>query len=402
MNADAPAVPRALLVRVVVVLGLSQIATWGSLYYAIAVLAGPMAEDLGLSRSLVFGAFSAALVVSGVASPHVGRAIDRHGGRRVMAVGTLIGAAALALVALAREPALLFGGWLLAGVALAATTYDAAFPTLSQLAGPVYRKALTALTLFGGLASTAFWPLAWSIEQYANWRTAWGVFAAILLCVVLPLLWLGLPDPAWRPDGGQDGAQPTTGTAPSSVHRAAFVWLAAAFTLGAFVISAIGAHGVGALAASGLNPETAIVAASLIGPMQVAGRVLEFVFARHVTPIRVGTLAFVFTLAGMLMLWAAGLSPWLAFGFAACYGAANGVMTIVRGTVPAELFGRAGYGDIMGRLARPAFIAKAAAPLVIALLLDDDNGYGAMAPMLALTMALALAAYLAALRSTRP
>lgn len=400
MSAAAPALPtlpRALLARVVVVLGLSQIATWGSLYYAIAVLAGPMADDLGLPRSLVFGAFSAALVVSGLASPHIGRAIDRHGGRRVLAAGTLTGAAALAVVALAQGPATLFAGWLLAGVALAATTYDAAFPALSQLAGPAYRKALTALTLFGGLASTAFWPLAWAIEQHAGWRPAWGVFAAILLCVVLPLFWFGLPDPARQPDGKADEGHPAaTATPTPRVHGAAFAWLATAFTLGAFVFSAIGAHGVGALAASGLRPETAILAASLIGPMQVAGRVLEFAFARHVSPLRVGTLAFAFTLAGMLMLWTADLSPWLAFGFAVCYGAANGVMTIVRGTVPAELFGRAAYGDTMGRLARPAFIAKAAAPLAIALLVADGDGYGAMALLLTGIMALALGAYLAA------
>lgn len=217
MSATAPALPtlpRALLARVVVVLGLSQIATWGSLYYAIAVLAGPMADDLGLPRSLVFGAFSAALVVSGLASPHVGRAIDRHGGRRVLAAGTLTGAAALAVVALAQGPATLFAGWLLAGVALAATTYDAAFPALSQLAGPAYRKALTALTLFGGLASTAFWPLAWAIEQHAGWRPAWGVFAAILLCVVLPLFWFGLPDPA-----GSRTAKRTRGIRPQPRHQ---------------------------------------------------------------------------------------------------------------------------------------------------------------------------------------
>ncbi len=397
MSAFAPALPRALLARVVVVLGLSQIATWGSLYYSIAVLAGPMADTLGLSRSLLFGAFSAALVASGLASPWVGRAIDRLGGRRVLGGGCVLGAAALGLLALAQGPLTLFAGWLLAGLAMAATLYDAAFPALSQLAGSAYRKALTALTLFGGFASTVYWPLAWYLEGAFGWRITLGVFAAILL-LVLPLLWFGLPR-SFTPDTRPAGETSAVAPAPASAGGPRFLWLCTAFAVSAFAISAIGAHAVGALAATGLSAEQAILAASLIGPAQVAGRVAELVFARHLVPVRVGMLSFSSMLVAMLLLWAAGVTPWLGFAFALLYGVANGTMTIVRGTVPAELFGRDAYGSIMGRIARPAFLAKAAAPLAVALLLADGNGYGLMALLLAGIMVLALGAYLAAVRS---
>lgn len=387
------------LARIVITLGLSQIATWGSLYYSIAVLAGPMAESLGLSRSMLFGAFSAALVASGLASPWVGRAIDRLGGRRVLGGGCLLGAGALGLLALAQGPLTLFAGWLLAGLAMAATLYDAAFPALSQLAGNAYRKALTALTLFGGFASTVYWPLGWYLEGAFGWRITLAVFAAILLCAVLPLLWLGLPrgfSPGARPADARPAAVATP--TPAGAGGPRFLWLCTAFAVSAFAISAIGAHAVGALAATGLSAEQAILAASLIGPAQVAGRVAELAFARHLVPIRVGVLSFSSMLLAMLLLWAAGVTPWLGFAFALLYGVANGTMTIVRGTVPAELFGRDAYGSIMGRIARPAFLAKAAAPLTVALLLADGNGYGLMAPVLAGVMVLALVAYITAVR----
>ncbi len=385
----------ARLALAVPALGVTQIIAWGSLYYSIAVLAQPMAHSLGLSLPLVFGAFSASLVASGLVAPWIGRAIDRHGGRPVLACGAVLGALALGMIALAREPVLFFAGWMVAGVAMAATLYDAAFAALSQIAGSRYRQALTALTLFGGFASTVFWPLAWQLEDALGWRLTLAVFAALHLAVSLPLIRFALP--AHRPEAPLDAApQPAAATSATPAGMA-FFWLAAAFTLAAFVFSAVGAHGVAALQASGLDADAAILAASLIGPMQVAGRIVEYAFARHLPARRVGLAAFATLFASLLLLWGAEGAPRLAFAFALAYGAANGVMTIVRGAVPAELFGKAAYGAVMGRLARPAFLAKASAPLLVSLMLADGNGYEALPPLLAALMAGGLLAYLAAL-----
>lgn len=264
------------------------------------------------------------------------------------------------------------------------------------MAGSRYRQALTALTLFGGFASTVFWPLSWALEDALGWRLTLGVFALLQLLVCVPLFRFALPSVVRT-----DSATPTPGqtrqattTTPSGTG---FLWLAGAFTVGAFVFSAVGAHIVAALQATGLDAETAILAAALIGPMQVAGRILEFSFARHVPASQVGIAAFTTLLVSLLLLSFAAGTPWAAFGFALCYGIANGVMTIVKGAVPAELFGQAGYGALMGRLARPAFLAKASAPLAISLMLADGVGYAAMAPALAALMALATLFYLAAL-----
>lgn len=375
-------------------LGITQIIAWGTLTYGIAVLAPAISADLGLSMGWVFGAFSLGLGFSGLAAPAVGRAIDRVGGGRVMAGGSLLAALAMALVALSQGPLAFFVGWIIAGLAMAANLYDAAFAALSQFAGNRYRQALTALTLLGGLASTVFWPLSWWIEGLAGWRAAFWTFAALHLLLCLPLHLL-LPRAQ-----AEDRA---TATSPSpaqddTAQRRQLLWLASAFTLAAFVVSGMAAHVVGALRASGLEAGAAIAAASLIGPMQVAGRVLEFSFARNLPAVRVGLASLLTMGLAMLMLMLAGAAPALAFAAACAYGLANGVLSIVRGTVPAELFGRAAYGSLMGRLAQPAFFAKAIAPLAVALLIGADEAYGRMALLFAVLMAGSVAAYIIATR----
>jgi predicted MFS family arabinose efflux permease len=263
---------------------------------------------------------------------------------------------------------------------------------LSQFAGTRYRQALTVLTLMGGLASTVFWPLAWWIDELAGWRSAFWVFAAlhVLLCLPLHLL---LPKPRHEERAtAAVAATPEAGAA----QRRQLMWLASAFTLAAFVVSGMAAHVVGALRASGLEAATAIAAASLIGPMQVVGRVLEFSFARNLPAVRVGLASLLTMGLAMLLLSMAGAAPLLAFACACIYGLANGVLSIVRGTVPAELFGRAAYGSLMGRLAQPAFFAKAVAPLAVALLVGANEAYGRMALLFVVLMAAAIAAYVVA------
>jgi MFS family permease len=386
------------LVLPVALLGMTQIIAWGSLFYAIAVLAQPMADTLGIGTTGVFGAFSASLAISGLTAPAIGRALDRFGGYRIMAAGSAISAVALMLIASAQGPVQFFIGWGLAGVAMAANLYDAAFPALSQFAGRHYRSALTALTLLGGLASTVFWPLAWWLHEAFDWRTAMALFAGLHLLVCLPAHYLGLPRPL-APTAAGDPQELLTPPPPAAGGR--FLWLVTAFTLSAFVVSGTAAHAVGAIKASGLSPATAILAVSLIGPMQVVGRIIEFVFARGVVATAVGLVTFAVMAVAMCLLLLIGLSPAMAFAFACAYGLSNGVMSIVRGTVPAELFGRHAYGTLMGRLAGPAFFAKAAAPVTLAALVAGGNHYGWLAALLALLSVLALLAFVAAVRGHR-
>lgn len=380
---------------VVLALGVTQILAWGSLHYSIAVLAPGMAREMGLSVTAVLGCYTAALVVSGLLARPVGQAVDRLGGRRPMALGSVAAALALALIASAPHPALFLAGWLLAGAAMAATLYDAAFATLGAVSGERHRQALTALTLLGGFASTVFWPLSYALDEALGWRGAVAVFAALQLLVCLPLHAGVLPDRR-RP------APQALAPAPPlpSVRRGGsrgLGWLAASFALNAMLFSAMSVHLLGTLAAAGLSAREAVAVSVLVGPMQVAGRVLEFLGGRALKAVTTGFAALAGTLVAMLLLGRIeGPGAW-AIGFALLYGASNGVMTIVRGTVPAELYGREDYGALLGRLAGPSFIGKAAAPVALAFV-AERLGHPAAVAGLGLLAALSLGAYGIAVR----
>jgi len=382
---------------VVPALGIAQIISWGSLFYPLAVLAPAIRRDLGLGDAAVFGSFTVGLFVSGIAAPAAGRLIDARGGRTVLAGGSLFAAASLAVLAQAQGLATLMAGFALAGVAMAGCLYDPAFATLHRISGTAYRKALTALTLFGGFASTVFWPLSQALQDAAGWRTTFWVYAALNLAICLPLHLAVLPrgrSPV-KPVAA-DSAMPTPEPAARS---AAFAWLAAALALAAFLASALSAHVIGLLTSSGLTARDAVLVSSLIGAMQVAGRIVEFTVGRRLRPLTVGTLAFVL-LALALGLLTQVRGVWIvALGFATLYGWSNGVMTIVRGTVPAELFGQRQFGSLLGRLARPQFVARAIAPLAVTLFFAIDPGRTLALYALAAVSLVALAAYQMAVRS---
>ena len=355
--------------RVVPALGVAQIISWGTLFYAIAVLGPPMRDELRTSDVVLFGSFTCGLFASGIVSPWIGRRIDTYGGRGVLAGGSLLGALACGALAFATTPAVMFLGWLVAGVAMAACLYDPAFATLHRMSGGSYRRAVTALTLFGGFASTVFWPLSQFLLDTVGWRTAFGIYAALHMLVCLPLHVMFVPRATVH-------AAPRT-TEPDVVDAkphggAVFRWLAAALALATFISSALSAHLIVLLTSSGLAARDAVLVGSLIGPMQVAGRIMEFAFTRRVRALAVGTLAFSL-LAAALVILAQVHGVWIiALAFAILYGWSNGVMTIVRGTVPAELFGQRDYGALLGRLAQPQFIAKAIAPLALTFVFAVD------------------------------
>lgn len=385
---------RDTLRTLVCALGVAQIISWGTLFYSIAVLGPPMARALGVSDVALYGSFTAGLLVSGLASPWVGRRIDRGDSRYVLAGGSLLGALACALLAFASGGATMLAGWLVAGMAMAACLYDPAFSTLYRVAGASYRNAVTALTLFGGFASTVFWPLSQYLLETRGWRVAFGVHALLNLAICLPLhlVFVGAALPAR--DVPSQGPEPAHGTVASG----AFAWLATAFSIAAFLAAAVSAHLVVLLGAGGLAARDAVIVGALIGPMQVAGRAMEFAFAHRFTPLRVGTFTFcLFATALILLGFVRGV--WVfALAFALLYGWANGLMTIVRGTVPGVLLGSRDFGALLGRLAQPQFILKAFAPVAMTLLFAVDDSRRVALAALAGAAVLALVAYRRAIR----
>jgi len=382
--------------RRVSALGIAQIVSWGTLFYTIAVLGAAMRADTGVGELWLFGSFTVGLFASGIVSPWVGHQIDARGGRRVLMAGSLLGALACASLALAQGPLTVLLGWLLAGVAMAAALYDPAFATLHQMARSDYRRSVTALTLFGGFASTVFWPLSQYLLESVGWRTCFLIYAGLHLALCLPIHALSVPKGLGTLADTAPAAVAQPQTAAKPHQRAVFAWLAAALAMLAFISSAIAAHFITLLTATGLVARDAVLIGAMIGPMQVAGRIVEFAFTRHVRARTVGTLAFGL-MAISLAIFTQVHGVWiLALAFVISYGWANGVVTIVRGTVPAELLGARNYGALLGKLALPQFILKALAPFALALLFVVDPARG-VAPYALFAMAvLAFIAYRAA------
>ena len=394
---NPPASRAPALAATVCALGITQIISWGSFFYTIAVLGESMQRDIGVSQTFLFGAFTFSLFLSGLAAPTAGKLIDDRGGRRVLSIGSCIGAAALALFATASGSVTLVLASMMAGIAMAALLYDAAFAALNQIAGASYRRAVTAITLFGGFASTVFWPLSQLLLNEIGWRQTMAVYALLQLLVCLPLHWWMLPD---RRDADPAGPpQEVPPDAPASAARG-YRWLAAAFALGSFIASGLFIHSIGLLKSAGMDAKDAVFVAALIGPMQVVGRILEFTVARNIRPVTIGTISFVLMLLAVIVLYFVQSLPPLAFVFAAFFGFSNGIMTIVRGTVPAVLFGRAGYGALLGKLARPAFIARALAPVVFSAAMTAGLMQGNAMLGLVGCSALALATYWLAIRKS--
>ncbi|HVE50983.1 MAG TPA: MFS transporter [Casimicrobiaceae bacterium] len=377
----------------VVALGIAQIVSWGTLFYTIAVLGPALREATGVSELTLHAFYSAGLFVSGIVSPAVGRAIDSQGGRRVLSAGSIFAAIACAALAVVQGPVSLLAAWLLVGFAMALTLYDPAFATLHAIASGHYRRAVTALTLFGGFASTVFWPLSQVLLDGFGMRATFAFYAVLHLVLCLPLH-LGLvPRHAVNPVVHAD----PPGHAKVDT-RSTFAWLAIALAIASFIASAMSAHFIGLLTEKGMSARDAVLIGALIGPMQVVGRLMEFSTSRHVSVVLAGTIAFATMAAAQILFTQLDASFALAVVFAALYGWSNGVVTIVRGTVPAELFGREAYGALLGVLAKPQFIARAVAPAALAALLLVDSERHLALTFLAILGVLALVAYQRAIR----
>jgi MFS family permease len=371
---------------VVLALGTTQTLAWASSTYLPAILAAPIARDLGISRATVFGAFSVSLLVMAAAGPLVGRAIDRAGGRHMLMWSNLVLAAGLAVLGAAHHVAVLFGAWCILGAGMAMGLYDAAFAALVRIYGTEARKPITGITLIAGFASTVGWPLSAFMDAEIGWRGACFVWAGLHLFVALPMNWRLIPAVADRhvvPKATPQAAAVQAGAAEHATHgrrRRTFFWLAVYFATTAFVTSAYAAHLPGLLGAMGAGAAGALLAAALLGPAQVAARLAEFgIISRFrvhaLTTARVATA--LHPLAVTLLLLLGGAPLWAAV-FAFLHGAGNGMITIAKGTLPLALFGPLGYGLTQGWLGVGARVMQAGAPFLFGLVLELAGGPAAL------------------------
>lgn len=394
----------------VLALGVTQIVGYGSLYYAFPILVPGVAATFARPEAHLYAVFSLGLLLGGFAAPFAGKLMDRIGAARLMTGGSLLAAACLLLIGTAPTFPVWALGVVLTEVVAVAVLYDAAFAALSQVRGAGARRAITRLTLIAGFASTVFWPLTDALVESHGWRTTALAYAALHLTLGaglhfrlsrLPLL---AEDAAVPPPGGAPAAR----ALPEALVPGAFRAVAISFALSAALISAFGVHMVPVLTASGLGAE-ATLAAMVVGPAQVSIRLIDAVFFSRLHPLTVAAVsasALPLAVAGLVL----GLPVWIAgVLFAGLFGVGQGLASIVRGSVPLALFGRAGYGERLGRLAMVRTVLSAGAPVVFAwsgaafgwpatLWVFALVGVIATAPLLLLRARLAAGGHLAPLR----
>jgi hypothetical protein len=371
--------------RAVLVLAVTQILAWGAIYYPPVLTVPLIAADRGWSATLTMGGFSFGLLVAGLASPRVGALIDRHGGHRVMPGGSLIGAVGLVGLVYASHAVAYFACWMVLGLAMSASLYDPAFATLGRVFGAAAGRPITALTLAGGFASTVSWPTTHLLIDAVGWRGTYLVYAALMALVAAPLHAFVLPRGKARPEIVASAGAP----APAPVLPArgmTFALVAAAFTAYAFVPSGLAAHMLAIFGRLGLDAATVVTIGALFGPAQVTARIAVFALIRNLHPLWMVRFAVGLLLLAFALLAVFGLSVAIAAVFAILFGAANGLMTIGRGTVPLALFGAAGYGRIVGRIAAPTQIMQSVAPLLLAFVVERASDPAALAVVAAFAL----------------
>ncbi|MBL8697208.1 MAG: MFS transporter [Alphaproteobacteria bacterium] len=356
-------------------LSTAQLVSWGILFYSIAVFVVPMEADLGWSKTALNAGITIGLVASGVFAPWAGTQIDRGNAWVVMTAGSIVGSLAVAAWAFVATPLVFWLLWVVIGFAMSCTLYEPGFAVLSRTMGDQAPRAILKMTLVGGLASTAFIPLAHLLVQELGWRHAVLSLAVINLAISASIHALML-----RPDR-LPPAPPRSQKLPSVSTRAAladlrFWGLLIAFSIYNLVFTTFIFHFLPILEERGVSRDTGVALFTLIGPLQVSGRILLFAGGQMVSARLVGRAVFITAVPLLILAALAGADLALLTLFVAIYGVINGISTVVRGTIVRELFGAQSYGAISGSLTLPSNFARAVGPAFGAVLWSIGGGYG--------------------------
>lgn len=355
-------------------LAVSQLIAWGVLFYAFAVVVIPMGEETGWTKPQMHGAQSLGLVMSGMAAYPVGRWIDRTGGRGLMTAGAVLGSLAVLLWSQVSTLWQLYLSFVLIGVASSMVLYEAAFAVTARLVPGNYRRAITAVTLLGGLASTAFIPVTHWLVDGLGWRNALQILAAILVVFCVGIPWFSLKD-TQQVDSHSDGRRGSSRLLAEVQRRATFWFLLFSYVSFAFFFSTLLFNLLPMLSERGMSMSAAVAIYALIGPSQVAGRLGMFFLDRTLNVSLAGITATLLPVAAMLALVlqpAAGVTAPL---FAILFGAGMGIKTVVQATAAPELLKISEYGALQGLLSTPVQITQAVTPFLAALLWQWSGGY---------------------------
>jgi MFS family permease len=371
-------------VKALVALSITQIIAWGTLFYGVTLIGPRIVAETGWSKTLIYGAFSVAMLVSGLVARRVGGRIDAFGGRGVMALGSIVGGAGYLLLSQAQSLPLLYAAYATIGLGMAGSLYDPAFASLARIAGGRARTAITLLTLGGGLASTVFWPLGLWLLSFMDWRGLCLVYAVLNGVLAAALHFWGIGPqvaPHVAPPAGK-GAEAVSqhGSAPEALRGKVIALLALVFMFHGLVSNGMSVHILTLLGSLGLSEAEAVGVGALIGPSQSAGRLVELALGGAYPVLRLGYVATALTPLAFAALALSSVAIGV-LAFAVFYGVSNGLVTIARGAIVLGVLGRENYGRTLGAIAAPTLGAKALAPTAFALLIEQAGAQAALVVM---------------------
>ena len=349
--------------RIVAALSVTETVSWGILYYAFAVFLIPMHRELGFTTAELAGAFSTALLVSGAAGILVGRWLDHRSPRPLMTLGSMAGVLLVVAWSQVHSLAALYAVWIGLGLVMAAVLYEPAFVVVAKWfpEPAARRRAMTAMTLVGALASFIFLPLSHALIEAYGWRDALLILAALLAAVTVPLHAAVLR----RPPVAAPAARAADVPASRALRSGAFWTLTVAFVLAAVATIAMTVHAIPFLIERGHGAGFAAFAVGLIGVSQIPGRVLYGPIAARLAPGPAVACVFALIAAGIVMVVAVDTTAGALAGLVTL-GMGNGMATLARATSLADRFGTGGYGTIAGVAASMTTAARAVGPVAAA------------------------------------
>ncbi len=340
-------------------IGLTQIYAWASTYFLPSTLVQPVSQQLGMTSITAIGGFSLALLAGGFLSPAIGRWIERSGGRRPLTFGSILVSAGLLTLSAAQGVVVWYLGWLILGAGMALTLFNAVFSTIGQMYGYRAKQLIVQVTLVSGFSSF-FWPLTTHLLETQGWRTLLVIYAIPHLVFMAPLYWFLVPN-------AHEGAAQKSESPPSSVQEKGVVilYLLAGFAvLRTLIGSAFSVHVLTLFHSLGLTLERAAWIAALMGPAQIASRLVEFFFGHRFSPIWSAIFWSSLLPLACSALLSTGASATLPFAIA--FGMSNGMATISLSVLLMTYFDIKKYPTLMGKIARPTMIVQAIAPLLAA------------------------------------
>ena len=345
----------------ILLIGIAQILIWGGSFFLLAVLSRPIMAETGWGREIVYGALSLSILVSAFTLPYISRLVSQHGGKEILAMSGVVTALGLLLMAFSYHIAMFFVAWMVIGFGMALGLYDSLFAVLGNIFGLKAKAAITSITLISGFCTTIVWPIqAYSVSTF-GWRATCLFGAVVLVALIWPIYHYALPKVQSEPSVNKNKSNMTM-----SLPKQTYYLMSSIFIMTSIIMTVMSVQLIDILQENGIALGVAIAISALLGPSQVASRVLDMLI-KFDHPIKSLLVSVILVALGISLLI---ISPQYAALAVVIYGAGNGLRSIIRGTLPLMLVRKEEYAFLMGKLARPSLIAQAMTPLIAGYMID--------------------------------